>query len=103
MIQVLPELESLDVMLPKIAKLQKIHSMAMAYKTEFEHVKGRANKHKNQRSKSKCLHKCHGNNLKTKTPSTKNKRNERAYTKRSKMPKHLDNNNYSEKFKLNRP
>ena len=73
MIQVLPEIESLDMMLPKIAKLQKIHSMAMACKTEFEHVKGRDNKRKNQRSKSKYLHKCLVKNIKMMTPSVKHK------------------------------
>ena len=65
MIQVLPELEPLDVMLPKIAILKKIHSMAMAYKTEFKHVQGQDTKRKKQWSKSKYLHKYHFKPLKT--------------------------------------
>ena len=40
MMQVLHELAFLDVIIPKIIKLKKIHSMAMAYKTEFEHMNG---------------------------------------------------------------
>lgn len=63
--QVLHELVFLDVMTPKIAKLTKIHSKAMAYKTECGHVKGRDNKHKKQWSKSKYLQKCNVNHLKT--------------------------------------
>ena len=48
MMQILHELAFLDVMILKIAKLKKILSMAMAYKTEFEHVKGHDNKRKKQ-------------------------------------------------------
>ena len=68
--QVHHELVFLDVMTPKIAKLKKIHSMAMAYKTEFEHVKGCDTKRKKQWSKTKYLHKCHVKSLKTDRTST---------------------------------
>ena len=40
MMQVLHELAFLDVIIIKLTKLKKIHSMAMDYKTEFEHVNG---------------------------------------------------------------
>ena len=65
MMQVLHELAFLDVMILKIAKLKKTHSMAMAYKAEFEHVKGRDTKRKKQWIKSKYLLKCNVNHLKT--------------------------------------
>ena len=52
-------------MLPKIAMLKKIHSMAMVYNTEFEHVKGQDTERKKQWSKSKYLHKCLVKTLKT--------------------------------------
>ena len=66
MMQVLDELVFLDVMIPKIAKLKKIHSMAMDYKTEFEHMYGCDTKSlMEQWSKSKYLHKYHIKSLKT--------------------------------------
>ena len=71
--QVLHELEYLGVLILKIAKLKKILSMAMAYKTESEHVKGRDNKRKKKWSKSKYLRKCNIKNLKMMTPSVKHK------------------------------
>ena len=73
MMQVRHELAFLDVIILKITKLKKIHSMAMAYKTEFEHVKGRDNKRKKQWSKSKYLHKCNVKHLKTVMQSDKHK------------------------------
>ena len=59
MMQVLHELAFLDVIILKITKLKKIHSKAMTYKTEPEHVKGCDNKRKKQWSKRKYLHKRH--------------------------------------------
>ena len=73
MMQVLQENAFLDVMFLKIAKHKKIRSMAMAYKTESEHVKGRDNKRKKKWSKSKYLRKCNIKNLKMMTPSVKHK------------------------------
>ena len=66
MMQVHHELAFLDVIIIKITKLKKIHSMAMAYKIEFEHVNGCNTKSlKEQWSKSKYLHKYHVKSLKT--------------------------------------
>ena len=72
MMQVRHELAFLDVIILKITKLKKIHSMAMAYKTEFEHVNGCDTKSlKEQWSKSKYLHKRHVKYLKKMMPSVK--------------------------------
>ena len=60
MIQLHHELSLLDVVIIKITKLKKIHSMEMDYKTEFEHVNGCDTKSlMEQWSKSKYLHKYH--------------------------------------------
>ena len=74
MMQVRHELALLDVIILKITKLKKIHSMAMAYKTEFEHVNRCDTKYlKKQWSKRKYLHKRHAKYLKKMTPSVKHK------------------------------
>ena len=73
MMQVHHELTLLDVI---IIKLKKIHSMAMDYKTEFEHTNGCDTKSlMEQWSKSKYLHKYHFKPLKTVMHFDKHKSN----------------------------
>ena len=70
--QVLLELVLIDTMTLKIAKLKKIHSMAMVCKTEFEHVKEQDTKNKTPWTKSN-LHKRNVKHLTTVMQSDNNK------------------------------
>ena len=76
MMQVHHELALLVVIIIKLTKLKKIHSMSMDYKTEFEHVNGCDTKFLIEPwSKSKYLHKYHIKPLKTVMHFDKHKRN----------------------------
>ena len=92
MMQVHHELALLDVIIIKLTKLKKIHSMAMDYKTEFEHVNGCDTKSlMKQWSKSKYLHKYHFKPLKTVMHFDKHKNNVKHKPSTVKL-KHLKHN-----------
>ena len=92
MMQVHHELALLDVIIIKLTKLKKIHSMAMVYKTEFEHVNGCDTKSlMEQWSKSKYLHKYHFKPLKTVMHFDKHKSNVKHKPSTVKL-KHLKHN-----------
>ena len=91
MMQVHHELALLDVIIIKLTKLKKIHSMAMDYKTEFEHVKECDTKRKKQWSKRKYLHKYHVKSLKTVMHFDKHKNNVKHKPSTVKL-KHLKHN-----------
>ena len=92
MMQVHHELALLDVIIIKLTKLKKIHSMAMDYKTEFEHVNGCDTKSlMEQWSKSKYLHKYHLKPLKTVMHFDKHKSNVKHKPSTVKL-KHLKHN-----------
>ena len=83
MIQVLPELEPLDVMLPKIPILKKIHSMAMVYKAVSVNVNVNDNKLMNLRYKSKLQY----------TNIDKNNKMVMPFDDNNKMQMHFDKSN----------